>query len=256
MQTNALPSDTPSALRLTGIHQRFGATEVLRGVDLAIHPGECVALIGPNGAGKSTLFDVISGRRLPSSGDVWLAGRCVTGLAPQALHRRGLVRGFQVSRVFGRLTVAQNLAAAALGLADVGPSFWRRLAALTQVNQRTAAMLEALGLTPQQHTPAGELSYADQRILDLGLTLLNDAPVVLLDEPTAGMSRSETAQTVALLRRLTAGRTLLLVEHDMAVVFDLADRIAVLDQGRILAFDTPEAVRANPAVRRAYLGQA
>lgn len=244
-----------AALQLVGVAQRFGATEVLRGVDLALRPGERVALIGPNGAGKSTLFDVLSGRRPPSAGDVWLHGERVTGLGPQALHRRGLARSFQVSRLFGRLSVADNLRCAALHAAGIGPNVWQRLRHLTGVNARVAAMLAELGLDAQRDRPAHALSYAEQRRLELGLVLVSDARVLLLDEPTAGMSRSETAHTVALLRRLSAGRTLLMVEHDMSVVFDLADRVAVLDQGRILAFDTPAAVRADPAVRRAYLGQ-
>ncbi len=242
------------ALALQGICQQFGATQVLRGLSLQIQPGERVALIGPNGAGKSTLFDVLSGRRSPSAGQFWLNGQPASGLAPQRLHRLGLARSFQVSSLFAKLTVAQNLRCAALHAAGVAPNFWQRLSRLGRVNTPVEAMLAELGLLAQRHTPAQHLSYAEQRRLELGLTLIGGASVVLLDEPTAGMSRSETEQTVALLRRLTQGKTLLMVEHDMAVVFNLADRIAVLEQGQLIAFDTPAAVRANPQVQRAYLG--
>ncbi len=242
-----------AVLELRDLHKRFGAVQVLRGISLSVAAGERLALVGPNGAGKSTLFDLLSGRQAPSAGQVLLHGRPIQGLPPQAVHRLGLARSFQITQVFGRLTVRENLRCACLapeghGLRPIG-----RLDRLGGVGRRAEALLDRLGLRPRADTPAGELSYAEQRALELGLALAADPAVLLLDEPTAGMSRSEAEAAVALIRELTEGRTLLLVEHDMDVVFNLADRIAVLDQGQLLALDTPQAVRADPRVQRAYL---
>lgn len=242
-------------LVLDSLHKRLGGSAVLRGVSLSLRRGERVALIGPNGAGKSTLFNLVSGAMAPDSGGVWLRGRRIDGLAPQQVHRLGLARSFQVSSLFGGLSVADNLRCAAMGAAGAaGYAFWRRLSRLRAVNERTDEMLALLGLRHRADVPAGQLSYAEQRALELGLTAAGGAHTVLLDEPTAGMSRAETAHFVGLIRRLTEGRTLLVVEHDMDVVFDLADRVAVLVDGQVAAFGAAQAVRADPAVRQAYLG--
>ena len=244
------------AIELRALHKSFGATTVIRGIDLSIASGERVALIGPNGAGKSTLFELLSGGTRASGGSILLNGRPIGGLSPHAIRRLGLARSFQTSRLFGRLSVFDNLRCSVLGAQQRQHVFWRFLAGMHDINRRTDTLLQRLGLAAERDTLAMHLSHADQRRLELGLTVAGDADVLLLDEPTAGMSRDETASCIALIRELTEGRTLLLVEHDMAVVFDLADRVAVLVHGELLAFDTPATVRANPRVQAAYLGDA
>ena len=242
------------ALDIRGLGKRFGRTEVLRDLNLALCPGERVAVIGPNGAGKSTLFNLISGRDRPSAGEVWLRGQRIDGLPPYQISRLGLARSFQISNLFPRLSTVDNLRCAVLWSLGYRYSLWRRLARLRDVNERAEALLAQLRLQSRRDLLAAQLSYAEQRALEIGLTVAGGAGVILLDEPTAGMNRSETAHCVELIRTLTEGRTLLLVEHDMGVVFGLADRIAVLAQGELIAFDTPAAVRADARVQQAYLG--
>jgi branched-chain amino acid transport system ATP-binding protein len=242
------------ALELRGVRKVFGRSEIVRGVSLSVRRGERVALIGPNGAGKSTLFDLISGRTPLSAGEVLLNGQRVDGLAPHRIHRLGLARSFQVSNLFGRLSVFENLRCAALWSLGYGYSFRHFLAGARDANDRAEDVLQRVGLATSRDRPVATLSYAEQRALEIGLTLAGEAGLVMFDEPTAGMSRSETARFVPLIRSLTEGRTLLMVEHDMGVVFELADRVAVLVQGELLAFDTPQAVRDDPRVREAYLG--
>lgn len=244
------------ALALEALHKRFGATEVVCGVDLAVQAGERMAVIGPNGAGKSTLFNLISGHTPPSAGAVRLHGRRISGLQPFEIARLGLARSFQISNVFPQLSVYENLRCSVLWSLGYGYSFWRLVGSLRDAAARTEALLDRVGLAPQAQTPAAHLPYAQQRALELGITLGSGADVVLLDEPTAGMNRSEAAYFTTLIRKATADKTLLLVEHDMDVVTELADTIAVLVQGRIIACGTPQAVRANPAVQAAYLGVA
>ncbi|MBZ8140080.1 ABC transporter ATP-binding protein [Rubrivivax gelatinosus] len=242
------------ALELRAVHRRFGRTEIIRGASLAVAPGERVAIIGPNGAGKSTLFNLISGRLAPSSGEILLAGQPIHGLPPYEINRRGLARSFQVSHLFPRLSAFENLRCALLWSLGYRYAFWKFLGRLHDANERADELLRMLQLERRREVPAMHLSYAEQRALEIGITIAGGAPVVLLDEPTAGMSRGETAHFVELIRRVTEGRTLLTVEHDMGVVFGLADRIAVLVHGEVIAFDTPAAVRADARVREAYLG--
>ena len=245
---------TAPALELSGVHKRLGRSAIIRGVDLTVARGERHALIGPNGAGKSTLFELISGRLAPSAGRIRLNGRDIAGLPPERVRRLGLARSFQITSIFPALTVFENLRAALLQPRGWGHAFWAwpgRSAALTD---EVMALLDRLGLAHRRDVPAGQLAYAEQRALDIGLAVAGDAPVVLLDEPTAGMSRAETARMVALIRDLTAGRSLLVVEHDMGVVFDLAERISVLVAGRVIASGPPDVVRADAEVQRAYLG--
>ncbi|MEY8690193.1 MAG: ABC transporter ATP-binding protein [Leptothrix sp. (in: b-proteobacteria)] len=258
---SSLPNPDQSggvALELRDLHKSFGRSDIIRGVNLQVRRGERVAIIGPNGAGKSTLFHLISGGLAPSRGSIWLAGARIDGLTPYQIQRRGLARSFQVSQLFARLSVEDNLRCALLGALGHRGVWWRRLGALQDVRMEVQARLEPLlaelQLVAQRRTPVQQLTYAEQRALDLGLALAGNAELLLLDEPTAGMSRSETGHFVELIRRVSAGRTLLMVEHDMGVVFDLADRIAVLVQGELIAFDTPAAVRADPRVQQAYLG--
>jgi branched-chain amino acid transport system ATP-binding protein len=242
-------------LDICNLEQRFGATTVLHGLNLQVQAGERLAVIGPNGAGKSTLFNAVSGVLAPSAGEVRLRGQRVDGLPTHRVHRLGLARSFQISQLFPRLSVRDHLVCAASWADGQGHGLWRLLSRQRRLNARVDDWLQRLGLAVRADATAAELSYAEQRTLDIGMALVGGAELLLLDEPTAGMSRSETARFVPLLREWTAGKTLLMVEHDMGVVFELADRIAVLVQGELLACDTPQAIRANPAVQRAYLGQ-
>ena len=245
---------TPPALRLTNVFKSFGPAAVIRDVDLTVAAGERHAIIGPNGAGKSTLFNLISARFPVSSGRIELKGEDVTRLRSHDINRKGLSRSFQITNIFQNLTVFENLRCSVLWSLGYRYSFWHRLAALRDARERADEVLEAIGLTERRDALAGILTYAEQRALEIGITVIGGADVLLLDEPTAGMSRSETDEAVALIRRVTQGKTLVMVEHDMGVIFGLADRISVLVYGKIIATGTPAEVRANPAVQEAYLG--
>ncbi len=246
----------PPAIELRGVTKHYGITQIIRGVDLCIQAGERHALIGPNGAGKSTLFNLISARTPLTSGEVLLNGCSLRGKAPHQICRLGLSRSFQITNVFPRLSARENLACALFWAGGHGHAFWRRLSGMTGLLQRADQVLEDIGLAARAAVPAGALAYAEQRALEIGLTVASGAEVLLLDEPTAGMSRSETARAEALIRKVSVGRTLVMVEHDMSVVFDLADRISVLVHGQVVATGTPAAIRANPLVQEAYLGRA
>lgn len=242
------------ALELRDVRKSFGKTEIIRGASLAVHAGERVAIIGPNGAGKSTLFNLISGRFPITSGEILLGGQPIHGLSPFEINRRGLARSFQVSNLFTRLSVFENVRCAVLWSLGYKYAFWKFLADLKDANDRTEEVLEMIKLDKRRDVLATNLTYAEQRALEIGITIAGGQDVILLDEPTAGMSKSETARFVNLIREVTVGKTLLTVEHDMGVVFGLADRIAVLVYGEVIAFDEPAAVRANPRVQEAYLG--
>jgi branched-chain amino acid transport system ATP-binding protein len=243
-----------AALELKAVHKSFGRTPIINGVDLAIAKGERHAIIGPNGAGKSTLYNLISGRFRATSGQILLNGEDITALEPQEINRRGLARSFQITNIFPRLSVYENVRCAVLWSLGYRYSFWHRVAKLETVRERTEEIVRKIGMEKRRDRPAGVLSYAEQRALEIGITIAGGADVVLLDEPTAGMSRSETADAVALIRSVTEGKTLVVVEHDMGVVFGLADRISVLVYGKVLASGTPQEIRANKAVQEAYLG--
>ena len=245
----------PNAIEIRDVQKSFGITSVIRDLNLQVAEGERHALIGPNGAGKSTTFNLISGYMAPTSGDVLMRGEKISGLPPYQINRRGLSRSFQVTNVFGNMTVWENLRCAVLWATGHKYAFWKNVDNLPQVRERTAQILEDIGLTSRRDVPAGLLTYAEQRALEIGITIAGGANVILLDEPTAGMSHAETERAVTLIRRLTEGRTLLIVEHDMSVVFGLADRISVLVYGHVIASGTPEEIRNNPKVREAYLGE-
>ena len=244
----------PFALELRDIRKSFGATPIIRSVSLAVGRGERHAIIGPNGAGKSTLFNLISGRFAPTTGSICLNGENVTGFPPYRINRRGLARSFQVTNIFPRLSVYENIRCSVLWSLGYRYSFWRRVEKLRDANEQTDRVLEQIRMTARRATPAGVLTYAEQRALEIGITIAGGAQVILLDEPTAGMSRAEAAAAVELIRTVSQGRTLVMVEHDMGVVFDLADRISVLVYGEIIATDVPDRIRADPAVQIAYLG--
>jgi branched-chain amino acid transport system ATP-binding protein len=242
------------ALELKNLRKSFGKTEIIRGVSLAVQAGERVAIIGPNGAGKSTLFNLISGRFEPTSGDILLGGQSMLGKKPYEINRMGLSRSFQITNIFPKLSVFENLRCGVLWSLGYRYSFWKFLADLDDANDRTEELMDMIRLKKKRDVLAINLTYAEQRALEIGITIAGGANVILLDEPTAGMSKSETARFIHLIREVTEGKTLLTVEHDMGVVFGLADRIAVVVYGEVLAFDTPEAVRANERVQEAYLG--
>jgi len=242
------------ALELRDLRKSFGKTEIIRGVDLVVQPGERVAVIGPNGAGKSTLFNLISGRFGPTSGEVLLHGKRIDGMRPYEINRMGLARSFQITNIFPKLSVFENLRCAVLWSLGYRYTFFKFLADLEDANDRTEELLEMIRLDKKRDILAVNLTYAEQRALEIGVTIAGGASVILLDEPTAGMSKSETTRFIKLIREVTEGKTLLTVEHDMGVVFGLADKIAVVVYGELLAFDTPEAVRANARVQEAYLG--
>jgi branched-chain amino acid transport system ATP-binding protein len=243
-----------AAVELRDVRKSFGKTEIIRGASLTVEPGERVAIIGPNGAGKSTLFNLISGRLHPTSGDIHVNGMRVNGKTPFEINRLGLARSFQVSNLFTRLSVFENIRCAVLWSLGYRYAFWKFLADLTDANDRADEVLGMIKLDRRRDVLAMNLTYAEQRALEIGITIAGGAGVILLDEPTAGMSKSETKRFVALIRDVTQGKTLLTVEHDMGVVFGLADKIAVLVYGEVIAFDTPDAVRANVRVQEAYLG--
>ena len=242
------------ALELRDLRKSFGKTEIIRGVNLAVRRGERVAIIGPNGAGKSTLFNLISGRFAPTSGQVLLEGQRIDGKKPYQINRLGLSRSFQITNIFPKLSVFENLRCGVLWSLGYRYTMFRFLADLDDANERAEQLMEMIRLDKKRDTLAMNLTYAEQRALEIGITIGGGAGVVLLDEPTAGMSKSETSRFIDLIREVTVGKTLLTVEHDMGVVFGLADKIAVVVYGEVIAFDTPEAVRANPQVQEAYLG--
>ena len=245
-----------SALRLLDLHKSFGVTPIIRGVNLDVRKGERHAIIGPNGAGKSTLFHLISGRFPVTTGQVELNGDNVTGLAPFLIARRGLSRSFQVTNIFPRLSAFENIRCGVLWSLGYRYSFWHMVERARDARERTEAILAQINLGSRRNVQAALLSYAEQRALEIGITIASGADVIMLDEPTAGMSRSETEHAVALIRKVSEGKTLVIVEHDMSVVFDLADRISVLVYGQVIATDTPPNIRASAAVQEAYLGSA
>lgn len=244
-----------SALSIQDVHKSFGQTAIIRGLNLEIEAGERHAIIGPNGAGKSTMFHLISGRIGLTSGRIELNGGKINGLAPYEINRLGLARSFQVTNIFPKLSVFENIRCGALWSQGHRYSFWSFVDGLDDANGRTEEVLDLIGLGARRDTPAGILTYAEQRALEIGITIAGGAKVIMLDEPTAGMSHAETEQAVGLIRKVSEGRTLVMVEHDMSVVFGLADRISVLVYGQIIATGRPEEIKANKAVREAYLGE-
>ncbi len=242
------------ALELKDLRKSFGKSEIIRGIDLAVPAGERLAIIGPNGAGKSTLFNLISGRFEPTSGDVLLHGQRINGMRPFEINRMGLSRSFQITNIFPKLSVFENLRCSVLWSLGYKYTFLKFLADLDDANQRTEELMSMIKLDKKRDVLATNLTYAEQRALEIGVTIGGGANVILLDEPTAGMSKTETTRFISLIKEVTVGKTLLTVEHDMGVVFGLADKIAVVVYGEVLAYDTPDAVRANQRVQEAYLG--
>ena len=247
-------SNPQFAIELKNLCKSFGKTEIIRNANLAVQAGERVAIIGPNGAGKSTLFNLISGRFEPTSGDIVLNGQRINGLKPFEINRLGLSRSFQITNIFPKLSVFENLRCGVLWSLGYKYTFFKFLNDLEDANERAEQLMEMIKLDKKRDVLAMNLTYAEQRALEIGITIAGGANVILLDEPTAGMSKSETKRFISLIKDVTVGKTLLTVEHDMGVVFGLADKIAVVVYGEVIAFDTPQAVRANQRVQEAYLG--
>lgn len=242
-------------LSLQGLRKSFGEVEIIRGVDLDVRPGERHALIGPNGAGKSTLFHLISGRLQATSGEIVLNGQPIHGMSAEEINKRGLARSFQITNIFAGLSVFENLRLAAMRRHGLQFTLWKFAHRLRAVNEEVLHLLEQVRLARRADTVAGELSYSEQRSLEIAMTLASDPQLVMLDEPMAGMSHEETDYTAGLIREVTQGRTLMIVEHDMDVVFALSDRISVLVYGSIVATGTPDDIRNNARVKEAYLGE-
>lgn len=246
---------TTAALQLKNVHKNFGSSKIINGVNLEVLKGERHAIIGPNGAGKSTLFNLISGFYEVSAGIIELKGQIISGIPPHLINRRGLSRSFQVTNIFPKMTVFENVRSALLWPMGYRYSFWHICDRLKKVNQKAEEILDRINLADRGHLPAAMLAYAEQRALEIGITIASNADVILLDEPTAGMSMSETQRAVDLIRSVSEDKTLVIVEHDMSVVFDLADRISVLVYGEIVATDGPGNIRENAQVQEAYLGK-
>ena len=241
-------------LKLSKVSKSFGPAQIIKNLDLNIKKGERHAIIGPNGAGKSTLFHLISGHYTPTSGSIVLNNEEIGSLDPHDINRKGLARSFQVTNIFPKMTVAENIRCGMLWAKDYKYSIFKLVNNENELNKSTSEILEELNLNHCANIPAGLLSYADQRALEIGITIASGADTIMLDEPTAGMSNSETERAVELIKKISEKRTLLIVEHDMGVVFDLADRISVLVYGEIICSDTPKKVRTNKKVQEAYLG--
>jgi len=242
-------------LEVAGLKRSFGGFEALGGVSFQVEAGEISAVIGPNGAGKTTLFNVITGHLAPDSGRVGFAGRDITGQPPHAICRLGLARSFQRTNIFPRLSVFENVQIAILSHERRAYGLWTPAQGLGR--DRTMEILEDVGLAPRAADPSGSLSYGDQKQLELGIALALQPTLLLLDEPTAGMSPQETRTSVALVARIARERklTVLFTEHDMEVVFSVAQRIRVLHQGRLIAEGAPEEIRGLAEVKRVYFGE-
>ncbi len=244
-----------TALELRDIHHDFSGLQVLTGIDLEVREGERHAVIGPNGAGKSTLFNIITGRYAPRRGHVLYRGRDITGVAPHRIARLGIGRSFQIINTFPRLTVFQNVRSAVLSRRHMRLNPWSLLDRDADVSREAEETLRMVGLVDRRDVPASALSYGGQRELEIALTVATRPDLVMLDEPTAGLNSEDTRRAVRLIRQVTEGRTLVMVEHDMEVVFNLADRISVIYYGRVLATGTPDEIRTSEEVKRAYLGR-
>ncbi len=242
-------------LETKGLYHDFKGLEVLFDVNLQVEEGERHAVIGPNGAGKTTLFNVITGTYHPSRGQVFFKGKEVTGSRPHEMTRLGMGRSFQITSTFNRLTAFQNIRLAVLSKKGIRFQMFRKVDKMEDITKETDEVLKRINLDRERNLPAGMLSYGKHRSLEISMALATDPDLVMLDEPTAGMSRDETHYAVELIRRLTEGKTAVIIEHDMDVVFSLADRITVLHYGQILATGPPAEIRQNQAVKDAYLGE-
>jgi branched-chain amino acid transport system ATP-binding protein len=244
-----------TALELRDIHHDFAGLQVLTGIDLEVREGERHAIIGPNGAGKSTLFNIITGRYAPRRGRVLYRGRDITGAAPHTIARLGVGRSFQIINIFPRLTVFENVRSAVVSRRRMRLDPWSLLDRQADVTREAEETLALVGLIDRRDVAASALSYGEQRELEIALTVATRPDLVMLDEPTAGLDSEDSRRAVSLIRRVTENRTLVMVEHDMDVVFTLADRISVIYYGQVLSTGTPDEIRSDETVKRAYLGR-
>ncbi|MCK5486295.1 MAG: ABC transporter ATP-binding protein [Desulfobacterales bacterium] len=242
-------------LETNGLYHDFKGLRVLFDVNLQVEKGERHAIIGPNGAGKTTLFNLITGTYTPSEGRVLFKDSDITGKGPYEILRLGMGRSFQITNTFNDMTTFQNIRLAVLSRKGIRFNVLRKIDRMHEVTEETERILKWVGLDGERDIHAGKLSYGKQRSLEISLALSTDPELVMLDEPTAGMSKDETRNAVEQIRRLTEGKTMVIIEHDMDVVFSLADRITVLHLGTILASATPAEIRENQAVKDAYLGE-
>jgi len=241
-------------LEINSVDKDFSGLQVLFGINLTIEHGERHAIIWPNGAGKSTLFNVITGKHRVSNGQIFFKDQDITNWPPHKVCRVGLARSFQVTNIFPNMTVYENIRNVIVSKKRMQFNMFNSLGNIENVNADTRRILETIGLGTSSDTPAGELAYGHQRALEIGLALAMEPELILLDEPTAGMTTEETREAVKLIERITVGRTLVIIEHDMDVVFSISDRISVLYYGKILATGTAEEIKANQEVKKAYLG--
>jgi branched-chain amino acid transport system ATP-binding protein len=241
-------------LETNGLFHNYSGLEVLFDINLQVEEGERHAIIGPNGAGKTTLFNTITGSFPPSQGKVFFKGKDITGFPPHKLTRLGMGRSFQLTSTIARLGSFHNILLAVLSKKGIRFNCFKKVDKMTDVNQEAMEIVKRINLEPEAFVPASLLSYGKHRSLEISMALATDPDLILLDEPTAGMSRDETHNAVEMIKRLTIGKTMVIIEHDMDVIFALADRITVLHHGRILATGTPQEIRNDPAVKDAYLG--
>ena len=244
-----------SILQTQGVYHNFEGLKVLFDVNLKVEAGERHAIIGPNGAGKTTLFNIINGDYVPSKGKVFFKNRDITGFKPYKLSRLGMGRSFQITKTFNQLTAFENVRLGVLSRRGIRFNLFRSVDKMQEVNRETEEILNRIELAPERDYPASSLSYGKHRSLEFSMAMSTDPELVLLDEPTAGMSRELTKHAIKLIRRLTENKTTVIIEHDMDVVFSLADRITVLHLGKILAVGTPDEISNNRAVKDAYLGK-
>jgi branched-chain amino acid transport system ATP-binding protein len=242
-------------LHIQNIHKDFSGLKVLTGVEFKVKEKERHAVIGPNGAGKTTLFNIISGKFKPSSGTILFKGQDISGKPPHVLNRLGLSRSFQITNVFQELSVFNNILAGVRSHYGLRYHFFKKPDRDRNICERVEAIIDEVGLMDVKDQPANSLSYGKQRALEIGITLSTEPELILLDEPTAGMTREETNQAIKMINQVTAGRTLIIIEHDMEVVFSLANTISVLHYGTILVSDTPEKIRNDQRVKDAYMGE-
>ena len=242
-------------LETKGLYHDFKGLKVLFDVNLQVEKGERHAIIGPNGAGKTTLFNLITGTYTPSEGRVLFKDSDITGKGPYEILRLGMGRSFQITNTFNDMTTFQNIRLAVLSRKGIRFNVLRKIDKMNEITEETERILKWVGLDGERDIHAGKLSYGKQRSLEISLAMSTDPDLVMLDEPTAGMSKDETRNAVEQIRRLTEGKTMVIIEHDMDVVFSLADRITVLHLGTILASATPAEIRENQAVKDAYLGE-
>jgi branched-chain amino acid transport system ATP-binding protein len=247
--------DSDYILKMENVCKDFDGLGVLFGIDMTVRYGERHAILGPNGAGKSTLFNLITGKHPVSDGKIYFKGKDITGISPHRINRLGLSRSFQITNIFKTMTVFENVRNAVLSKNSILYNLHSRLAKMEGVNRQTDEILSLIGLFDRKNLIAGELSYGEQRALEIGLTIATDPELILLDEPTAGMSSEETREAVKLIARVVEGKTLVIIEHDMNVVFSLADQISVLYYGKVLASGPPDQIRSDQRVKDAYLGE-